>query len=47
MCDEIISENFPNIGKEKVNQIQGVQSPRQGKPKEEHTKKHSNQTDED
>ena len=43
--EEIIAENFPNVGKEIVNQIQKAQSPRQDKPKEEHTKTHSNQTD--
>ena len=42
---EIIAENFPNMGKEIVNQVQKAQSPRQDKPKEEHTKTHSNQTD--
>jgi len=29
-----------------VNHVQEVQSPRQDKPKEEHTKTHSNQIDE-
>ena len=42
---EIIAGNFHNMGKEIVNQIQKAQSPRQDKPKEEHTKTHSNQTD--
>ena len=42
---EIIAENFPNMGKEIVNQVQKAQSPRQDKPKEEHTETHSNQTD--
>ena len=37
-------ENFPNIGKKIVNQVQEAQSPRKDKPKEEHTKTH-NQTD--
>ena len=31
--------------KEIVNQVQEIQSPRQDKPKEEHTETHSNQTD--
>ena len=42
---EIIDENFPNMGKEIVNQVQEAQSPRKDKPKEEHTETHSNQTD--
>ena len=33
------------MGKEIVNQVQEAQSPRQDKPKEEHTEMHSNQTD--
>ena len=33
------------MGKEIVNQVQEVQSPRQDKPKKEHTKTYSNQTD--
>ena len=43
--EEIIAENFLNLGKEIVNQVQEVQSPRLDKPKEEHTETHSNQTD--
>ena len=43
--EEIRAENFPNMGKETVNQVQEAQSPRQDKPKEEHTQTHSNQTD--
>ena len=43
--EEIIAENFPNMGKEIVNQVQEAQSPRKDKPKEECTKTHSNQTD--
>ena len=42
---EIIAENFPNIGKELVNQVQEAQSPRQDKPTEEYTNTHSNQAD--
>ena len=41
---EEIAENFPNMGKEII-QVQEAQSCRQDKPKEEHTKTHSNQTD--
>ena len=42
--EEIIVENFPNMGKEIVNQVQEAQSPIQGKSKEKHTKTHINQT---
>ena len=40
----IIVENFPNMGKETVNQVQAAQSPIQDKSKEKHTKTHINQT---
>ena len=43
--EEIIAENFPNMGQEIVNQVQEAQSPRQDKPKEAHTKIHNNQTE--
>ena len=33
------------MGKETVSQVQEAQSPRQDKPKEEHSETHSNQTD--
>ena len=33
------------MGKEVVNQVQGGQSPRKNKPKEEHTEVHSNKSD--
>ena len=42
--EEIIVENFPNLGKEIVSQLQEVQSPIQDKSKEKHTKTHINQT---
>ena len=42
--EEIIVENFPNMGKEIVNQVQEVQSPIQDKYKEKHAKTHINQT---
>ena len=45
--EEIIVENFPNMEKEIVNQIQEAQSPIQDKPKEKHAKTHNNQTDKD
>ena len=41
---EIIVESFPNMEKERVNQVQEVQSPIQDKPKEKHAKMHTNQT---
>ena len=40
----IVAENFPNMGEEIANQVQKAQSPRQFRPKEEHTKTHSNKT---
>ena len=45
ILEERIAENFPNMGKEIVNQVQKAQSPSQCKPKEEHIKIHNNQTD--
>ena len=39
--EEIIVENFPNMGKEIVNQVQG---PIQDKSKEKHAKTHIKQT---
>ena len=43
--EEIIAENFLNMGNEIVNQVQEAQSPRKDKPKEEHTETQSTQTD--
>ena len=43
----IIVENFPNMEKEVVNQVQEVQSPIQDKPKEKHAKTQTNQTNKD
>ena len=43
--EEIIAENFLNMGKEIVNQVQEAQSPKQDKPKEENTETHNKQTD--
>ena len=37
-------KNFPNMGKEIVNQVQEAQSPAQDKAKEKHAKTHINQT---
>ena len=42
--EEIIVENFPNIGKEIVNQVLEAQSPIQDKSKEKHTNTHITQT---
>ena len=43
--EKIIAENFPNMAKEIVNEVQEAHCPRQDKLKEEHTEPHSNQTD--
>ena len=45
--EEIIVENFPNKGKEIVNQVQEAQSPLQDKPNEKHIKMHINQVNRD
>ena len=45
--EEIIAENFPNMEKEIVNQVQESQSPIQDEPKEKHTKTHTNQINKD
>ena len=42
--EEIIVENFLNVGKEIINQVQEAESPIQDKFKEKHTKRHINQT---
>ena len=43
--EEIIVENFPNMEKEMVDQVQEVQRvPYRIKPKEKHAKTHTNQT---
>ena len=42
--EDIIVENFPNMGKEIVNKVQEAQSPIQDKSKEKCTKTHINQT---
>ena len=44
--EEITAENFPNMGKEIVNQVLEAQSRRKDKPEKEHTETHSHQTDE-
>ena len=45
--EEIIVENFPNMEKEMVNQVQEVQIPIQDTPKGKHAKTHTNQTNKD
>ena len=45
--EEIIVENFPNMEKEIVNQVQEAESPIQDKPREKHAKTHTNQTNKD
>ena len=42
--EEIIVENFLNMGKEIVNQVQEAQSPIQDKSTEKHAKTHISQT---
>ena len=37
ILEELIAENFPNMGKEIVNQVQEAESPRKDKPKEKQT----------
>ena len=44
--EEVIAEKSPNMGKDAhASHVQEEQSPRHDKPKEEHTKTHSNQID--
>ena len=45
ILEEIIVENFPNMGKEIVTQVQETQSPIYDKFKEECTQTHINQID--
>ena len=42
--EEKIAENFLNMGKEIVKEVQEAHSPRKDKPKKEHTKTHNNLT---
>ena len=44
ISEEIIVENFPNMEKEIVDQVQEAQSPIQDKPKAKHAKMYINQT---
>ena len=43
--EEIIVENFPNMGKEIVNHVQDAESRQQDKSSEEHIETYGNQTD--
>ena len=45
--EETIDENYPNVEKKIVNQVQEAQSSIQDKPKEKHAKTHTNQTNKD
>ena len=45
--EEIMVENFSNMETEIVIQVTEAQSPIQGKPKEKHTKTHTDQTNKD
>ena len=42
LFEEIMTENFPNLGKEKVTQVQEAQSPKQVGPKEAYIKTYHN-----
>ena len=42
LFEEVLMENFPNLMREKVTQIQETQSPNQEEPKETHFKSHHN-----
>ena len=45
--EEIIVENFPKKEKENQSSPRGAKNPIEDKPKEKHTKTHSNQTNKD
>ena len=42
LFEKVIMENFPNLMREKVTQIQEAQSPKQEEPKESHFNTHHN-----
>ena len=42
LFEKVMMENFPNLRREKVTQIQEKQSPKQEEPKEAHCKTHHN-----
>ena len=42
LFEKVMMENFPNLKREKVTQIQETQSPKQEEPKQPHCKTHHN-----
>ena len=42
LFEKVMMENFPNLMREKVTQIQETESPNQEEPKEAHFKTHNN-----
>ena len=42
LFEKVMMENFPNLRREKVTQIQEIESPKQEEPKETHCKTHHN-----
>ena len=42
LFEKVMMENFPNLRRQKVTQIQETQSPKQEEPKEAHCKTHHN-----
>ena len=42
LFEKVMMENFPNLMREKVTQVQETQSPNQEEPKEAHCKTHHN-----
>ena len=42
LFEKVMMENFPNLRREKVTQIQDTESPKQEEPKEAHCKTHPN-----
>ena len=42
LFEKVMMENFPNLMREKVTQIQETESPKQEEPKETHCKTHHN-----
>ena len=47
ILEDIIGENFPQMGKEIATQVQETQSPKHDKPKAKHPKTHINQINKD
>ena len=42
LFEKVMMENFPNLRREKVTQVQETQSPKQKEPKEAYSKTHHN-----